>query len=653
MNSETQHLRLTWRDPATTEQRELTAALPIRIGRNPDNTLVLSSKLLSGNHAVLQLIDGYLHVVDLESHNGILCNGLPVAGSAALANGDFIQIGPFSFQVDWRGATATANPAAMQAFDVAPPQTTFTSQSLTNVMALPAEARLAHMEFPPAIFANSKVDLKALAHYSNIETVTYLTIGGGLGSFVWVDHLRVFGVPMHEIASIGFESKPQARFVRLAGNSQIPNHERLRSNSDACPDNLWGWPGYAVREIWSDVTHGRLKNAANVGWQIFNEPFVQTYTPKKGQVFSSVDAEAKRIGWTSIARQGRARAVRKTTDGRYVVAWSQQNADGSLTNRLMVCNYLHLAVGYPRIRFLPDLQKYREETGDHMHVLNAYEEHDDVYDDLAANGGTVLIRGRGIVASRIIQRIYEVRQATNAKIHIVHLMRTPLPAGSRHGRVARDVHNHWELQPFNWPKACWGGPMRNQLEKADDDLRKELFQSWGGTTTADRVDWREMVELGLREGWYEIQFGHVSKVTQTETGQVLTHLVSSGNATKRTQLLADYIIDATGLIAEIDQNALLADICNHHHLPRNGQNRLPVTPDFEIEALQNDKGRVYACGVATLGGPYAAVDSFLGLQYAAQRSVYHLARKRAPQLRRLSGLRSFNQWTRWARGVSP
>ncbi len=651
MNSETHHLRLTWRDPATTEQRELTAALPISIGRHPDNTLVLSSKLLSGNHALLQVANHQLQVIDLDSRNGVLLNGASVDGTATLTNGDFLQVGPFSFHVDWRGLP-TAKP---QQVSVAPTvlDTTFTSQSLTNVMALPVEARTAHMEFPPAVFANTKVNLSDLAHYSNIETVTYLTIGGGLGSFVWVDHLRVFGVPTQEIASIGFESKPQDRFVRLAGNSQIPNHERLRSNSDACPDNLWGWPGYAVREIWSDVTHGRLKNAANVSWQIFNEPFVQTYTPKKGQVFSSLDTEAKRISWQAIARQGRARAIRKTTDGRYVVAWSQQNADGSTTHRLMVCTYLHLAVGYPRIRFLPDLQKYREETGDQMHVLNAYEEHDDVYDDLAANGGTVLIRGRGIVASRIIQRIYETRQASGAQIHIVHLMRTPLTQGSQYGYVSRDVHNHWELQPFNWPKACWGGPMRNQLEHADDETRKALFKSWGGTTTADRNDWREMVEIGLQEGWYEIHFGHVSEVTQAANGQVLTHLLSSSGAAKQTQLLADYIIDATGLIAEIDQNALLADLCAHHHLPRNGQNRLPVTADFEIEALQNGAARMYACGVATLGGPYAAVDSFLGLQYAAQRSVYHLAKQRAPRLRRLNGVRSFNQWTRWARGVAP
>ncbi len=46
--------------------------------------------------------------------------------------------------------------------------------------------------------------------------------------------------------------------------------------------------------------------------------------------------------------------------------------------------------------------------------------------------------------------------------------------------------------------------------------------------------------------------------------------------------------------------------------------------------MSNGPGRVYASGVMTLGGPNAAVDSFLGLQYAALRSVEDLAAQHAP-----------------------
>jgi hypothetical protein len=91
----------------------------------------------------------------------------------------------------------------------------------------------------------------------------------------------------------------------------------------------------------------------------------------------------------------------------------------------------------------------------------------------------------------------------------------------------------------------------------------------------------------------------------------------------------------------------------HHDLGRNPKGRLKVANDFEIIGMENGNGRMYASGAMTLGGPYAAVDSFLGLQYAAQRSVDSLTRHRAPGLRRLNGFRSISQWLRWARGVAP
>jgi len=57
--------------------------------------------------------------------------------------------------------------------------------------------------------------------------------------------------------------------------------------------------------------------------------------------------------------------------------------------------------------------------------------------------------------------------------------------------------------------------------------------------------------------------------------------------------------------------------------------------------------------VMTLGGPHAVVDSFLGLQYAALRSVEDLLAQHAPGLRSLTPIRSFSQWFRWIQGVQP
>ena len=82
-------------------------------------------------------------------------------------------------------------------------------------------------------------------------------------------------------------------------------------------------------------------------------------------------------------------------------------------------------------------------------------------------------------------------------------------------------------------------------------------------------------------------------------------------------------------------------------------NKGALPHDFEIAGMRNTTGRVYAAGTITSGGPYAAVDSFLGLQYACIRSVEHLCRNRAPGLRCLGPLRSFSQWCKWCAGAQP
>jgi hypothetical protein len=318
-----------------------------------------------------------------------------------------------------------------------------------------------------------------------------------------------------------------------------------------------------------------------------------------------------------------------------------------------VASYLHLAVGYPAIRFLPDLQQYRELTHDFKSVVNAYEDHQHIYDQLRLHGGTVLIRGRGIVASRVLQQLHETRRV-NADINVIHLMQTPTFKGSQYGRAKRMARHHWEFQPFNWPKAAWGGDLRFQLERVTDDERDQLLNDWGGTTTSDRRDWLAMIEEGVKVGWYKIRFGHVERVErETESNKLATVIRGRTTLEGRIELLADYIIDATGFVANLESNPLLHDLVEHYHLPRNVKDRLKVNTNFEIAEMQNGKGRVFASGATTLGSAFAPVDSFLGMQYAAFRSADLLANLQAPGLKKLNTFRSIGQWLRWAWGVSP
>jgi hypothetical protein len=309
-------------------------------------------------------------------------------------------------------------------------------------------------------------------------------------------------------------------------------------------------------------------------------------------------------------------------------------------------------MGYPGIRILNDIQEYRERTHDVEHAVNAYEEHDHVYEHLRKHGGVVMVRGRGIVASRVIQRLNEVRQQ-NPSIVIMHLHRSAVPVGHQDGRARRQVINHVELQPFNWPKACWTGAMRLQLERADDQERDRLLNDWGGTTTADRRDWQRIANRGLQEGWYQIYFGEVKRLERNKRGQLLTQISTGKPNQPEIALTTDFIIDCTGLEASVEKNPFLQDMLDCYHLELNPKRRLKVSNDFEVLGMSNGSGRVYASGVMTLGGPHAAVDSFLGLQYAALRSVEDLLAQHAPGLHSFIPIRSFSQWFRWVRGVQP
>jgi pSer/pThr/pTyr-binding forkhead associated (FHA) protein len=650
-------IQLSWEDPATGERREPKLNAPIAFGREfarlpaeiagqRVSRMVLNSNEVSRYHALItweqDWEDNHLMVIDQNSVNGVYVNGQRQT-RCQLANGDTVQIGPYIITVQF-GVNATNQLPHHPSHIEFHPHTNIPDP---NLLLKPAVTPLGS-NFPPPIFNNVKVELQALhATGLPVEECDYLAVGAGLGSFIWVDLLRISGVKAEKIIAVGLEAEPYARYQRLCLNSQIPLHERLRSNSDSCPDNIWGWPSYAWREFWHDSTKGKLNSAFKYLWQVFAEPtFAETYTPRAGNVFDSIDREAKRISWQQIYRYGRVRAIRKTEDGRYCIAYSR----GPGNYAFLVSRYLHLATGYPAIQFLPDLQAYREKYQDFKAVVNAYEDHHHVYEQLERQGGTVLIRGRGIVASRIVQRIYEARKE-NRNITVLHLMRSPKPQGNKFQQAQRPVKNHYEFQPFNWPKACWGGELRFMLEKASPEERKSLLADWGGTTTADRLDWQHITEQGLREGWYQITFGQVVKVEKDDNNRTITHIQEKGFGEMK--LSADFIIDATGLDAQVEASPLLADLVKHYNLPLNHLGRLVVANNFELVEMRNTKGQMYASGAITLGGPYAAVDSFLGLQYAALVAVDAIAASRGSGVTSLNFFSSFRQWVKWVLNQSP
>ncbi|MGI8857294.1 MAG: FHA domain-containing protein [Thermomicrobiales bacterium] len=684
----TPDVTLTWAGATTGQQERRTFPLPLVIGRGSTSDLVLDDTQVSRAHATVNAENGAVVVTDTSS-NGTFVNGARQQ-RMVLRDGDQVRVGGTTFAVSLPAAptAVTAGRAPMDAAipldnetmlepsaahggmgaaTLLPGATRLPCASLGSQTVLPPVTarddqtvlggpvqRPAARTFPPPIFDQEYVPVAALGQTGlPVYSTLYAGLGGGWGNFIFTENLLVYGVDPSQIICLGIYPEPYGRYQRLARNSQIPLHERIRSNTDSRPDNLWGTPGYAAAEAWRSVFSGHIGHAINILWQVFGEPIhAQTYTPIIGDVFRAADREAKRIGWQNIWRFGRIRAIRKTDDGRYAIAYSQSDDRNQQAHAILLANYVHLATGYPALQFLPDLQEYRERTGDFEHVVNGYEFHDHIYEKLERDGGVVLLRGRGIVASRLIQRIYEARRK-NKKIAILHLLRTPITEGHKFRHTQRKAIHHVEIQAFNWPKGTWGGVQRQILEKADPETRLSLYTDWGGTTTAQRKDWIRIIDEGLKEGWYKVEFGDVIGVDRAPGGGIVTRIRAKGLVGGETQLAADYIVDATGLDAKVNRNPLLQDMVDHYHLEVNKLGRLGVTNDMEVFGMRNGNGRFFAAGSMTLGGPLAGIDTFLGLQAAAQLSVEHLVKEHAPGLRRMGPLRSFHQWTKWVRGVAP
>ena len=619
------------------------------LGRDRSAAIRLDDPRISREHLELDLGETALTIRDLGSANGTFLQGNRIE-TATWDAGELVTIGG-DFEL-----------CLLETGDVPEDADYY----IENVQPDTAQKRLETL-----MDSASRVPVARLRSNNVLSGETeFLAVGGGLGSFTWVDFLRIYGVPAADIAVIGDNPVCYANYERYCRNSQIPGHERLRSNSASTPDNIWGFPGYASREAFRALARGDLRKLGHV-LAVLGEPaFAQSYVPVSANVFRSLDREMVRIGWHDLFVHAKILKIRMTDDGRYAVAYRRLDTQtGQTRTGVHVTRYLHIATGYPRVRLVEDLEKARVDYPDaRSRIVNAYYQHDGVYDALGARKrATVIIRGRGIVASRVLQRLVAERDATGADIQIVHIMSAPRrhDAGARFNKAKRPVFNDVEIQPFNWPKACWGGVLRRDIEEGGPEERARVFRDLGGTTTASRRDWTALIERGAEEGWYQKVYGRIRSMSQADTGdQMIVTVDRHGKVKKSDTYFTDFIIDCTGLIADLKLSSLLSDLIDTYRLPRNvaspakagtpaSLSGFAVSDHFEIEAMRNDDGRVYTSGQLASGGPYAPVDSFLGLQYAALRSVDHLSVTASAPVAPFGPLKSAGGWIKWCLNAQP
>lgn len=469
-----------------------------------------------------------------------------------------------------------------------------------------------------------------------VRDVPFVTIGGGLASFAVVDMLRVCGVPADSIRVVSPQSEPQETLRYLLRTSQIRDTDPLRSDSMSRIGNVWGFPSYAVERAIRQRTMRPLI-------QVLCEPVVtEFFTPTAAEVFGDVDREAARIGWAAMLRPGHAVALRRRVSGGYFTL--VHPPDGAPAE-LIRAEHVHLGTGYSAIGYAPEVSEYRLRYREFVRVVNGYEPHEHVYEVLKRKGGTVVVRGGGITASRVLQRLLDDRAESGRTLRIMHLFRSYTGEPRGPWRFRRPGGDGWAFQAFNFPKAAGAGQLRRPLLKMGDAERAAFLKSIGGATTAHRASWQRQLRAARKAGRYQALSGEASRIEPASDERV--RIVLDGNAA----LEADFIIDCTGLRLAPADNPLLAGLLGEAGGRLNALGGLGVGPHFEVTGLDSPPGRLYASGIVARGGYLGPVDSLWGFSHAAMLICDDLAHHGF--CKRLGIARSARAWLRWTMRKAP
>lgn len=470
-----------------------------------------------------------------------------------------------------------------------------------------------------------------------IQHVPIVSIGGGLGSFALVDRLRIGGVAADDIRIVSLARRPDQAFTDACRNSGMGPKDRLRSDSSARIDNIWGFPGYAARESRANRSPAPLLRS------LVEPVLAQPYTPTVGLVRQAIDREADRIGWDAMLIRGNALRVLRNPDGGYVVIVRRRGRK----DLALECEYVHLAVGPAGPEITPQTAAYRQQHPDHRRVFHAYEPHTEVYHRLATDGGSVLVRGSGIASSRILQRIIDDKERSGREVHLWQVFRHyhSQPTGPR--RARRDAGCGYAYQAYNFPKGAFGGQLRDATRALDEPERIALTRELGATSTPYRTEWAAQLRVARAQGWYDAVAGEVTRFRALEAGVGAEVRLANG---EKLDLEVDYVIDATGMDQTATDHPIVNDLVQQGIAEVNELGCLRVGDDYVVAGSEQHSGAIFASGMTARGGPLAPVDSFLGLQSAALSIADGLAARGLG--RRLGPLRSTRQWMKWMGGKS-
>jgi len=470
-----------------------------------------------------------------------------------------------------------------------------------------------------------------------LEEKTFVSVGGGIGSFCWVNILRVHGVAASNIAVVAQHQLPYEQFKHYCDHSGLSPQDRLRSDSGARPDNFWGFPGYAISEVFDNLRTWQWLAAAKTIWQIFTEPLLADfYTPTAGRLYASMAREGQRIGWASMVRQGTALFLRKLNDGRFAVFYQEPTKKV----RIVVASFVHLALGHAIRRSAYSV------ASPAARVLSGYELDEAFFRTVAETARSVVVVGRGIVAARIVERLLPGEQPCPNRT-VVSLFRHPLTSSIDAQNIQQTSLDGWRLQFFNWPRSTFAGQLTESLQAATPRARQQLAKTWSAASTPPRKQWLRALKKASATQTYQTVYGQIARIEQHAARLAIILTPDANKAGDEQTVEADYLIDCSGFDDRLAHHFLYADLIKTYQLGVTGIGTLPVNNYFEIEALASDWGSVFVTGNGAAGNHYGPVDSFWGHQYAALQSVEKLADLPWTKISKLSAASSLVGWLQW------
>ena len=174
--------QLTWTDPDGGEQERELLPGDLTVGRASTCDVVLSDPMVSRRHARIRVEGDDIILEDLGSRNGTYVNGDRVEATE-LQSSDDIRIG---------GVTLFLRPTGTQATIVVPPSEEATVVLDREPVVFPTQQ--VGSVVSEDMLKDPVISESALAQRGvEVLQAEYAALGGGLGSFAWVDMLRNSG----------------------------------------------------------------------------------------------------------------------------------------------------------------------------------------------------------------------------------------------------------------------------------------------------------------------------------------------------------------------------------------------------------------------------------------------------------------------------